>query len=427
MMDENEIPQPAANTPTPPLSSSKKTNYTGKYTLISIIVVVVIAVVYFSFSFMRSSKTKMDSADVGQLKTNLSNSQTAAGGVATPEYSRKINEKNTDEARSALENGKSNFPTPVNGGEINDKALVITEEQKKALLERAADNQKTGQPDQQQAQQRLQQRMQSQYEAILKQLGDISTRMELPPQKVTSYLATDKTNEAKPSSSTNNAVNAPQTNDTGGNTTEGKNVASSASTPSTSRKLDIPPGTLIYAVNDLRLSSEGANQEARATVLSGQYRNWVAIGRFESKDETMVIKYSKLISSTGEVFEINGYAVPPDTDTSVIGDVDHHYIERWGGLIAASFLQGFGQATQLSGVSGYGGIGMGQITGAAGTAGGLVTPAYLSAFPQYTLSQKAAIAAGVAGKQAGQVLQQNFNRKNTITLEAGEGVGIFII
>ncbi|WNV05830.1 TrbI/VirB10 family protein [Candidatus Methylospira mobilis] len=423
-MDENEIPVEAVKKGTPTVVNTNTKS--GKFTLLSVFAIFFIAIIYFAFSFIHSNKLKNDKVDLSQLKTNLSQNDTLAGGAATPEYAKKVNEKNTEEAQKALANGTSNFPTPVNEGETGYKTDMTDEQKKELMMRIAQQNQQTNaSPDQQTAQQqRMQQRIQSQYDVMLKQLDGISTRMELPPQKVTSYLEADKGKNEK--ASANTSKNIAQNGSDGSSAGDGQKSTNAESTQTNQRKLDITPGTLLYAVNDLQLSSEGANPEARATVLSGQYKNWVAIGSFESKEETMRIKYTKLISTSGEIFTINAYGVPPDTDTAVIGNVDHHYIERWGGLVAASFLQGFGQATQLSGVTGYGGIGMSGTAAGAAT-GALASPAFMSSFPQYSLSQKAAIAAGVVGTKAGTIMAQNFNRPNTITLPAGEGIGILVI
>jgi type IV secretory pathway VirB10-like protein len=91
-------------------------------------------------------------------------------------------------------------------------------------------------------------------------------------------------------------------------------------------------------------------------------------------------------------------------------DVDSHYLERWGGLVAASFLEGFAEAVSNSGLS------------TQDTDVGVVVDQ-----PRYSTSDQLWIAAGKVGENLAQPMLQNFYRPPTVYLEPGTEIGILIV
>jgi intracellular multiplication protein IcmE len=150
------------------------------------------------------------------------------------------------------------------------------------------------------------------------------------------------------------------------------------------------------------------------------------LGSFTSGKESLAIHYITLVDPVGNDYAVTAYAVSPDTDKAAIAtNVDNHMLERWGGLTAAAFLKGFGQATLLSGTQSVGGPLVNQGIGQSanpGYYGGYITQA-----PQYDLMQKGAVAMGEVGNQAAQQLSKNFNQPPTVTLAAGAPLGILFI
>ena len=92
--------------------------------------------------------------------------------------------------------------------------------------------------------------------------------------------------------------------------------------------------------------------------------------------------------------------------------VDHHYLERWGALVASSFLEGYGNAVRnsnsISTVSAFGSV---------------VT------VPKDGIDHDdiAREALGTVGQRMGSVVAENFQRPNTITVAAGTGIGVLIV
>lgn len=84
----------------------------------------------------------------------------------------------------------------------------------------------------------------------------------------------------------------------------------------------------------------------------GPFRGARAIGSFQRLGEHLVLRFSSFVLRDGSRYAVQAYAIDPATDrTAVSGSVDRHFLARWGGLVAASFLEGFGDAVARSGVS----------------------------------------------------------------------------
>ena len=101
----------------------------------------------------------------------------------------------------------------------------------------------------------------------------------------------------------------------------------------------------------------------------------------------------------------------PETDrTAVRSAVDRHGLSRWGGLVAASFLEGFGDAVSRAGTRSY-------------------TSIYGSGLsvPGYSPGDEAWIAAGKVGERAAGVFEKNFTMAPTVTLDSGTLMGVLIL
>jgi len=178
--------------------------------------------------------------------------------------------------------------------------------------------------------------------------------------------------------------------------------------------LPIHPGDLYYAVMDTALDSDSPGP-VMATIVSGKLKNAKALGEFKRENETLVIQLETIVMPDGVTYKIKGYVVDPNTSMAAIEtNVDNHYLSRWGGLIAGSFLAGFGQAVMQSGST----------TQTVAGPGGTTT---ITTSPQLTASQELKIAAGETAQKFTPIAQQNFDRPPTVQLSNGTGVGILII
>jgi type IV secretory pathway VirB10-like protein len=172
----------------------------------------------------------------------------------------------------------------------------------------------------------------------------------------------------------------------------------------------LKPGDVLYAVEDMKLNSDSPGP-AEATVVTGPYKGSKALGGFSREGGRMVVKFTTLTTPAGMTYHIKGYAVDPKTNsTAVRSDVDHHYLARWGGLIASSFLTGLGRAVAMGGST--------TITSNGGT---------VTTHPELDLNKQLIVAGGQVGEAAGRELHKGFNRPPTVTLDAGEDLGILVI
>ncbi len=169
-------------------------------------------------------------------------------------------------------------------------------------------------------------------------------------------------------------------------------------------------GDILLAVNRVTLDSD-APGPSMAEIVLGPYKGAKAVGSFTRHGEHLVLSFAELVTREGESIAIQACAIDPETDrTAVSSSVDTHALERFGGLIASSFLEGFGDATRRSGTSSYASVyGSGYST------------------PRYSLSDEAWIAAGKVGERLGRQMEKNFDRAPTVVLKSGTSMGILLL
>lgn len=177
----------------------------------------------------------------------------------------------------------------------------------------------------------------------------------------------------------------------------------------------VPPGLkagdILYSITNITLDSDAPGPIMARIVDNTIYKNSKAIGAFKRSGEHLTLEFETLITPQGETYKIKGYAVDPQTDrTAVRTSVDNHTLERWGGLVAASFLQGFGQAKGQSGSTSYSGIYGGS-----------------TSYPKYNLEDQLWIAGGKVGDRLANVFERNFDRPPTVVLQSGAEIGILIV
>lgn len=195
---------------------------------------------------------------------------------------------------------------------------------------------------------------------------------------------------------------------TGGKSTGGSSGSESGSMESTPPGL--MPGDILYAINRITLDSD-APGPSMVEIVDGPYRGARVLGSFKRQGKHLTLEFSSLILPTGMSWQIRGYAIDPRTDrTAVRSGVDNHYLERFGGLIAASFLEGFGEAVSQSGSSSYSNL----------YGGGY-------AIPNYKPEEEVWIAAGRVGDRMAGIMERNFDRAPTVTLQSGTDMGVLII
>jgi hypothetical protein len=188
-------------------------------------------------------------------------------------------------------------------------------------------------------------------------------------------------------------------------------AAESGSEDSESKeKLQVAPGDIVYARNELLLNSDSGGP-AQATIVSGSYQGSKVLGGFEKKGDYLRVEFNRLVTSEGEEYSIEAYAIDPDVPSSAVRtDIDRHMLQRWGGLMAASFLAGFGEAVSESGSS-------------VSVSDGSTTKAY----PEMDMTQQLWTAGGKVGEELANIFRKKFERPATVTLRPGQNLGILFI
>lgn len=175
--------------------------------------------------------------------------------------------------------------------------------------------------------------------------------------------------------------------------------------------ITLKAGTIIYGVLDAGVNSD-ENSPVLATVVMGKLKTSRLMGKFKLLRQRLLISFDKMsIPWANASISVQVVAVDPETArTALAHHVNNHYFLRYGTLFASSFLSGLGNAIGQAGSQTSSG------------AGGVVTT-----FDRLNPTEKFLVALGEVGTQYANVLGENFRRKPTVTVEAGQGVGLLFM
>jgi len=177
--------------------------------------------------------------------------------------------------------------------------------------------------------------------------------------------------------------------------------------------LVIKAGTITYAVLNTSINSDNTTP-ILATIVSGPLKGSKLIGSFVKTgmySKQLAISFTQLNNpSFKTTLGISCVAIDPSTArTALSGQVNNHYLMRYGSLLASSFLQGVGTA--------YQGATSTIVTTAAGSAVSYTPP---------NTKQLVMVGLGQVGSKWGQQVSTFVNRPVTIKIASGTGVGILI-
>ena len=349
--------------------------------LFCVLCAVLLAIALLVMFLIKAPNTPTASIQVPKAKTDAITGQ--AGGEGSAEYNQKLQKHDDAKADEALKGGQSFVPTPVG----NKKSSVGKKETTpppapKVVQVKTAPTRKA-QPDNS-----LQKRMLEDLAALDAKLSAVSANSGkiIYEKDFSKEVATTETPQEAQARETEKPVIQPE----------------------------LKPGDLLYAIIDTGVNSD-VPSAVMATVAQGKYRDARLLGGFQRHDERIVLAFNRAILPSGQTFQLEAYAVDPDTsEASVASSVDTHFFSRWGGLIASAFLEGLGSAKRYSGststVYGYGN----------GTSDQMI-------WNNYSPEDQAWIAAGKVGEKASKIFEKNFDRPPTVHLESGTAVGILIL
>lgn len=172
-------------------------------------------------------------------------------------------------------------------------------------------------------------------------------------------------------------------------------------------------GSVLFAVIETSINSN-ENSPIMANIVTGPLRGSKLLGSFVREHTSLLISFSVLSDPDyPHSLAVNAVAIDPNTArTALTGDVDNHYMLRYGSLFAASFLQGISQAVMNNGVSSdclFGGFGC-----------------TLTQTPLNT-NQQIAVGLGNVGQAYSQHMGENYNLPPTVRIAAGTGIGVLLM
>lgn len=309
----------------------------------------------------------LTSSDVGSAQAKVTRTPeiraTPTGEGADEEYQRMIREQNQQVVDEALRTGKSAIPTLVDGMSdeicINDEECMAERTRLAAELEEAARREAKLQEDLERARTMLEasknppqvnrsyfeydghEFMTPEYrEAELQRMRQEMQRIAAVhrPQGAGGFVASgytpSRSESGIPSSTDNTGVHSERS--------EGTTAVGQA------KRFQINAGTVLYSTLDMEANSDVPGP-LRATVQGGKYHGAHVLGNFTVSNDYLVMRFNQMVLPSGEHLQIDAVAIDPDRRLIGMADkVDRHYLQRFGALLGAAFLQGYGEAVIAS-------------------------------------------------------------------------------
>lgn len=344
-----------------------------RYNLFMIITIGGIVICFFAYKYIANRDEIPAVAKIAQTGAEQAQNTIGIGGAGSPEYNTLLEKDNAEKARMASESGRSFIPSPIGGGSLLEKTAAdspATGENPapKTVVSRTAYND----PNRDKRLAAL-----TAYLTELRQAAQVRPAPEM-------FIWPTVRNETTVTQA------SPEQEKTGG-------------------LRELVPGTILYAVNQLTVSSDTPGAPVLASVVHGPLKGAKALGKFQLSGERLVVLFSSL-SLNGQTYKINGYAIDPDTShASVASQINRHTFIRWTSFLAASFLEGLGEALSQSGTS--------RVMNSYET---------WTFHDAYSPSEQAMMAAGKVGERAADHLEKKLDMPPTVTFSAGTALGILI-
>ena len=147
-----------------------------------------------------------------------------------------------------------------------------------------------------------------------------------------------------------------------------------------------------------------------AQITSGPLAGTRLMGQFQSTGKALLLNFTTLSRPGMATYSVNVVAVDENYASGMKTDVNNHYLRRYGLLIAASFLQGYGEA-----------IGRANTTVVTGPFGSTVTQGPLSS------DQARKVAIGNVGESLTESLLTESKVPPTVKLDCGGGCPVGLL
>lgn len=178
----------------------------------------------------------------------------------------------------------------------------------------------------------------------------------------------------------------------------------------------IKAGSILFAVLDTAVDSDYPDTPVMATIISGDYKGAKLLGKVQvgtgPNQERVSLNFNLMSMDAWPTNKtINAFAIDPDTARTVMAsDVDHHYAQKYGAIMATAFLSGYSSAIMQAGST--------STTGVFGTS---------TNFPQLSPASKFAVGLGQIGTDLSSVAKSYTTTPPTIKVNSGVGLGILFM
>lgn len=188
---------------------------------------------------------------------------------------------------------------------------------------------------------------------------------------------------------------------------------------STTGAVLIKAGTILFAVLDTAVNTDEPGP-VMATIVQGEFQGAKVLGTTQmssqpgnDRPEKVTLNFATMSTpSLAKSVTIQGVAIDTDTArTALASDVDHHYLLRYGTLFASSFMNGYAKVITSAGTV--------QTNSGTGTTS--------TTTPKLSGRKEVLAALGEVGKKFGDATSTYFATPNTITVNAGTGIGLLIL
>jgi intracellular multiplication protein IcmE len=173
----------------------------------------------------------------------------------------------------------------------------------------------------------------------------------------------------------------------------------------------VKAGDIMFAVLDTSINTD-EETPIMARIVGGPYKDGKLVGRFKRVDKRVLLSFNLMnLPGRDKSIPINAVAIDPETArTAMSGEVNNHYLLRYGTFFASAFLSGMADAIQNSGST---------------TENTVLGPVVVHA--DLNPTQSALVGLGQVGKEYSKVLGQNINMPPTVQIPGGMGMGLLFM
>lgn len=170
-------------------------------------------------------------------------------------------------------------------------------------------------------------------------------------------------------------------------------------------------GTIMYAVLETSINSD-EKSPVMATIVAGPLKGSKLLGRFVRVNKRLLISFNLLNDPHyAKSIAIRAVAIDPNTArTAISGQVNNHYLLRYGTLFASAFLSGMSKAIIHS-----------------GSTSNCFLGSCVTTYGKLNTNKQVMVALGNVGKQYAYRMYKNFDTPPTVTIRGGTGIGILFM